>query len=233
MIDKILRPRFADFTIRFATNEIALVHMEHSRHTEEISAESWPQVLLRPDVRLGFVDPDLAPIGYRTLLVWKLAEQALGPKKVGPDLAGRLRRRVAEEHVAPHEGELLQLLQTRAIDYAFVYRSTAEEHNMKMVRLPAEYNLGSTASAETYARASVLVRTKSGAAPQQLRGEPTTYGVTIPKDPLDAAGAAFFVEQLLGKPGQQALERKGFVPLRPAKCAERSRLPARLKKLVE
>lgn len=233
VIDAILRPRFADFTIRFATNELVLAHAEHSRHTEEVSAKTWPQVLQRPGVRLGFVDPDLAPIGYRTLLAWKLAERALGAAAVGgPDLAGRLRARAAPEHVVPHEGELLQLLQTRAIDYAFVYRSTAEEHNLKLVPLPDTYNLGAAERAGDYAKVSVPVRESSGAPPRQVRGAPMVYGVTIPKEPLDAAAAAWFVEQLLGAAGQRALERTGFRVLRPATCDHPERLPASVRALV-
>jgi molybdate/tungstate transport system substrate-binding protein len=133
VIDRILRPQHATFTIQFATNEVVLAHLEHSKHTEEITAASWPAILLRPEVRLGMVSSDL-PLGRATVLAWQRTEQeARG--RVEPDLAGRLRARCRPEHVTHDEGELLQLLQTRAIDYAFVYRSLAEEHNLKLVEL--------------------------------------------------------------------------------------------------
>lgn len=228
VIDTICRPRQAEFNIRFATNSIALAHLEHSRHTGEITARSWHEVLLRPGVRLGLVDPDAAPIGYRTLLVWELAARELGQ----PDLPGKLRAHVAREHVAPHEGELLQLLQSRAIDYAFVYRSTAEEHNLKVVELPASYNLGSADRAEAYARASVPARMKRGQKPRRIVGAPVTYGLTIPLEPPNPGGAETVVAELLGPAGRRILRQTGFAPLEPARCAERPKLPAKIRPLV-
>jgi molybdate/tungstate transport system substrate-binding protein len=232
VIDRICRPGHASFNVHFTTNAVVLAHMEHSRHTEQITADNWFELLLRPDVRLGLVDPDLAPIGYRTLLVWRLAELELGQDRVGPDLGGRLRARVAPEHLVPHEAELLQLLQSRAVDYAFVYRSTAEEHNLKLVPLPASYNLGAADRAEGYARATLAVKLKGGAKRGAIRGAPVVYGVTIPHDPPNAAGAELFLRTLLGETGRRALQRTGFAPLVPARCAERDRLPASLKPLT-
>ncbi len=212
VIDRILRPDHARFTARFATNAVVIAHMEHSRHTDQITADNWGEVLLRPGVRLGLVDPDQAPIGYRTLLVWKLAEAA-DPAWAG--LAGRLRRRCAPEHLVPHEGELMRLLQTRSIDYAFVYRSTAEEHNLKLVKLPASYSLGDVARDADYARAKVAVRMRGGQARTTIEGAAITYGLTIPRRALNPTGAQVFVRQLLGVDGQQALQRTGFRPLVP------------------
>ena len=169
VIDRILRPAHADFTVRFTTNELVLVHLQHSRFTEEISAKNWFAVLLRPGVRLGMASPDLAPIGYATLLAWQLAELSEGTQRVGADLAGRLRSRIASEHVTSDESELLQLLQSRAIDYAFMYRSSAEEHNLKLVQLPDAYNLGAADRDDDYARASVQVRMRNAEA---SKGDP-------------------------------------------------------------
>jgi len=138
---------------------------------------------------------------------------------------------VAKEHIAPHEGELLQLLQTRALDYAFVYRSSAEEHNLKLVTLPDRYNLGAADRAPRYARASVMVRL-SRQEQQQITGAPVVYGLTIPdkaENPRGAEAAAIF---LLGRQGRRILERTGFRPLTPARCAQRDKLPAALRPLV-
>ena len=231
-IDTICRPSHARFNIHFTTNAIVLAHMEHSRHTDRITADNWPEILMRPGVRLGLVDPDLAPIGYRTLLVWKLAELELGRDKTGgADLAGRLRARVAREHVAPHESELMQLLQSRTVDYAFVYRSTAEEHNLKVTTLPDSYNLGSVDNADGYRRATLKVEMKRGQG-RSMNGSPVVYGVTIPARPLNAAGAELFVRTLLDAGGRRVLRRTGFRPMVPARCAERAQLPPSLRLLV-
>ncbi len=229
VIDQILRPRHAAFTVRFTTNELVLAHLQHSRFTEEVSAANWFTVLLRPGVRLGMASPDLAPLGYATLLVWQLAELHEGKHRVGPDLAARLRDRCAPEHVTPDESELLQLLQSRAIDYAFMYRSTAEEHNLKLVELPARYSLGAVEHAAFYARATVRVRMDR---PRRMTGAPLVYGVTIPSSAPNPGAAARFLQELLGPVGQRSLRRTGFRPLVPAPCDRPGLAPETVRALI-
>jgi molybdate/tungstate transport system substrate-binding protein len=147
------------------------------------------------------VSPDLAPLGRATVLAWRLTERG-APDRVGPDLAGRLRAHCRREHVTHDEGELLQLLQTRAVDYAFVYRSTAEEHNLKLLEVPG---------AE--------------------RGR-STYGVTVPTSAPNPGGAVLFLRALLGEPGQGALRRSGFRPQTPAPCRERAAVPEAVRGLT-
>ena len=162
VIDQILRPGHAAFTIRFTTNELVLAHLQHSKYTEEITAENWLSILLRPERAAG--DGLARPRAHRlrdpARLAARRARRGKGARG-GPDLAGRLRARCASEHVTSDESELLQLLQSRAIDYAFMYRSTAEEHNLKLVPLPDAYNLGAADKADDYARATVQVRMRN------------------------------------------------------------------------
>jgi molybdate/tungstate transport system substrate-binding protein len=229
VIDQILRPRHASFDIHFTTNEVVLAHLQHSKFTEEVTARNWASILERPGVHLGMASPDLAPIGYATLLVWQLAGQERGD---GPGLASRLRARCAPEHLAADEGELLQLLQSRAIDYAFMYRSTAEEHNLKLVPLPDSINLGAPDKASVYAKARVQVRMKRAEGLKTIQGSPITYGLTIPTGAPNRAGAELFVRYLLGEAGQRTLRRTGFRPIVPASCEERGSLPAALQSLT-
>jgi ABC-type molybdate transport system substrate-binding protein len=89
LIPKMLLPSHATWSAIFATNEIVLAHKDHSRFTDQIAAGNWAEVLLRDGVRLGRADPDTAPIGYQTLMVWQLAEAAGGaaPARVGGAVA--------------------------------------------------------------------------------------------------------------------------------------------------
>jgi molybdate/tungstate transport system substrate-binding protein len=228
VIDTILIPEHAAWNIHFATNAVVIAHKDHSRFTDEVTTDNWHKVLTRPGVRLGFVDPDLGPIGYRTQLVWALAETQLGT----PGLRSRLRAQVAPEHVMPDEGELLGLLASRAIDYAFMYESTADEHHLKMTRLPDSYNLGRHENASTYAVATVSVRMKHDEAPVDVHGAPVVYGVTIPTSAANPAGGARFIELLLSERGRRILERSGFRPIHPARCAAHKLLPRGLRPLV-
>jgi molybdate/tungstate transport system substrate-binding protein len=229
VLERILRPKHADYVVRFATNELVLAHLEHSKYTAKLDDKNWAEILLRPDVQIGLVDPDQAPIGYRTLLLLELA-QASFPSQ--PQLRRRLVARCKREHRKPHESELLRLLQTRSIDYAFLYRSSAEEHRLKFLRLPPRYNLGKAALRATYAKASVKVHFGQRAA-TTVRGAPVVYGLSIPRDAPQQKGALAFTRMLLGEPGARALRRHGFTPLRPARSAQRRALPAQLREVVE
>jgi len=232
LLQEMLIPAHARYNIRFTANEVVLAHMQHSRHTEEITADNWYEVLSRPGVRLGLVDPALAPIGYRTRLVWQLAQRWLAQQGKRRELVRSLEARCAKEHVTPHEGELLQLLQSRTVDYVFVYRSSAEEHNLKVLPLPDAYNLGAPGQNDRYAAASIKVRLRHGSAPQTLRGAAVVYGVTIPRNPPNPAGAETLVRALLNKQGRRILRRTGFRPLAPARCGQRQELPASLRALT-
>ena len=69
-----IRSYYADFNIKFASNEMTIVYHEGSRHSEEINAENWHEVLLKDDVAFGRSDPNADPCGYRAVLTSKLAE---------------------------------------------------------------------------------------------------------------------------------------------------------------
>jgi len=210
ILDRMLLPAKADFAVEIATNEIVLAHLDHSRFTDEVSGESWPEVLARPDVRLGCADPALAPIGYHTLVAWQLCDRS-----PGGDLVARLRARCPRDRLVPDETELVALLESRAVDYAFLYRSTAEDHRLKITALPASCNLSRRELAASYATASVDVA-PAGAAPVRRAGAPIVYAVTIPRDAPHPDEARRFLAFLLGERGRAALARRGLAPLVPA-----------------
>jgi len=228
IIGKMMIPRHATWNLVFATNEIVLAHKDHSKFTDEITTQNWPSVLGRPGVRLGRADPDTAPLGYLTLLAWQLAEKSGSYGDAGVNLAARLSGLCAKQHVTHDEAELLTLLEARAIDYAFVFRSTAEDHHLKITALPPGQNLSQPGLAEQYASASVEVRMKQGDGKARIIGGPVTYGLTIPADAPHAAEARRFVAMLLGEDGRRLLERRGFRPAKPVWCSPCTMLPEEL-----
>ncbi|MFH0902448.1 MAG: extracellular solute-binding protein [Pseudomonadota bacterium] len=224
LIETGLVPRLASWIVEPVTNEIVLAHKDHSRATDEITTESWQLVVRRPEVRLGRVDPDQAPLGYHTLFVWQLA----GGNGLADELAGRC----AAEHVVPDETELLALLESRAIDYAFLYRSSAEDHHLKITELRTAENLSRRELSAHYAVASVGIRVKHGEPPATVTGRPITYGITVPTNAPNPARAADFVAFLLGDRGQRAFTRAGFHFHAPVPCRHPERLPSGLVPLV-
>jgi molybdate/tungstate transport system substrate-binding protein len=228
IIGKIMIPRHANWNVVFATNELVLAHKDHSRFTDEISTQNWPSVLTRPGVRLGRADPDTAPLGYHTLLAWQLAEQSSEYGAASVNLAARLGDQCAKQHVTHDEAELLGLLESRAVDYAFLFRSTAEDHHLKITALPPEENLSRPELAAQYAKASVEVRMKQGEGKTRIVGAPITYGLTIPTAASQPALAREFIAMLLGDKGNRLLRRRGFQPAGRASCNPCNGLPDEL-----
>lgn len=215
VIDSLLIPKFADWQVGFLTNEIVLAYSEKSRYAAKVSSTNWPTILMRPEVRVARVDENLGPLGYQTLLVWKLADIHYGQQLRGTSLFQALWKRASGGLIRPDAAELLPVLGTEA-DYIFIYRSTAKEHNLKHLLLPAEVNLSSFAHSDFYSGASATI----SAAPGKditIRGEPIVFSLTILRDAPNRAGALSFVKMLLGPDGKAILERHGFAPVSPPK----------------
>jgi molybdate/tungstate transport system substrate-binding protein len=232
VIERILVPAHARFDVVFATNEIVLAHKDHSRFTDEVSTQNWPDILRRPGVTLGRADPDTAPIGYHTLIAWQLAERSGMYGDSGKALANELASRSAKQNVVHDETELLAQLESRAIDYAFLYRSTAEDHHLKLTLLRADQNLSRPDLAGQYAAAEVSVRMKQGEEKVLIKGGPITYGLTIPLKAQNAIEADRFAAFVLGQQATSVFARRGFRPVAPALCAPCEGVPPELTRLV-
>jgi molybdate/tungstate transport system substrate-binding protein len=179
----------------FATDEVVLAHQDHSRFTDEISTANWPQVLDRPGVRVGCADPTTSDVGLHAQLAWQLAGQQA------------LRNRCTPDRTVTGELELVGLLESRAVDYVFLHRSTAEGHRLKLTALPKEWNLSEPGLEDAYRTASVTLAGKPRA------GAAIACAAAIPEAAANVAGARLFLDALLSTKGRQALSRAGFHPL--------------------
>jgi len=232
LIDKMMIPSHATWNAVFATNEIVIAHKDHSKGTDQITAQNWPEMLSRGGVRLGRADPDTAPLGYQTLMVWQLAESSGAYGLSGVQLSDRLMALCSKDHVVHDETELLGLLESRSIDYAFIFRSTAEDHHLKILALPPEINLSRQDQAALYGRAQVEIRMKQGQGATRVGGAPVTYGLTIPNRAPHPEAAARFAAFLFSDAGRRLFERRGFHPVAPVQCTACAGLPGELRPLV-
>jgi molybdate/tungstate transport system substrate-binding protein len=191
----------------FATDEIVLGVGVRAPNTSD-AEKDWPPALMAQGVRIGRVDENLAPIGYRTLLTWKLQEMR-GPT----GLYDRLLKKC--DRVVDDVGRLTPLLKVGELDYAFVYRSSCIGHDIRFVRLDDAINLGS-ASAD-YSKASVTFQKLNAGQKESvtIAGGPVVWTLSIPERGADAASAAEFVNWLL-KRKADALDKNGLRPIRPA-----------------
>ncbi|HUW60104.1 MAG TPA: extracellular solute-binding protein [Candidatus Bathyarchaeia archaeon] len=225
VIDSLLIPDFADWNIRFAGNEMAIVYRDESRRAGELTAGNWFHVLLRDDVAFGRSDPNTDPCGYRTILTLKLAETYYGE----PGLVERFIKKDTE-YVRPKETDLLALLETGSVDYVFLYRSVGLQHGPNWLALPDAINLKNPALADRYAGVSVELTGKEPGTVIRQKGEAMVYGVTIPKNARNPAAAEAFLEFLLSKDkGLAILEKHGQPSLVPSPATNYKLIPERLK----
>jgi molybdate/tungstate transport system substrate-binding protein len=226
VIEKFLFPRHATWHAAFASNAMVLAYTDRSAAAKEITPEGWWRVLLRPGVRSGHSNPSLDPNGYRTLMVFQLAETHYGQ----PGLARRLAAAVPARHIRPKEADLTALLQVGELDYAWSYRSLATTTGLRWVELPAEINLSDPAMAGRYATARVHLPGASmrGADSVEFRGEPIVYALTIPTGAPHRAAAEAFVRFVFTREGQAILQRSGFTLLPAPRLAGDTAAAARV-----
>lgn len=208
VIAKLLIPAHATWYVNFASNAMVLAYAERSAGAQDISAENWWRILLRPGIRWGNSDPNLDPNGYRSLMVFQLAEAHYRE----PGLATRLRQALRPRFMRPNEAQLTGLLQAGELDYAWSYRSLARTAGLRWVDLPKEIDLSDPSLAEWYAQARIrLPGQRLGARDSvEFRGEPIVYALTIPTGAPHPQAARAFAAFVLSREGQDILARAGF-----------------------
>jgi molybdate/tungstate transport system substrate-binding protein len=233
VIDKTLIPNHADWNIRFATNQLVLCYTDQSRYAETISADNWTEILAKPDVVWGHSDSNLDPCGYRSLMVLQLAEKFYRQ----PGLYEKLLANRPEANVRPKSVELVSLLKTGNMDYAWEYLSVAVQRNLKYIQLDDHINLGNYKFDDFYAQAKVKVTGKKPGEWITRTGKSCTYGVTLIKEPANRDGAVLFLDYLLDPEGGLAILKSmgqpPFVPCRVPSEQMRESLPDVLKARVE
>lgn len=199
---KVLMPGHVTWYVRFAENHIVLAYTDRSRFAADIDSTSWWRVLLRPGLEIGRSNPDLDPAGYRTLMVFQLAERRYGV----PGLADSLTAAAPPRNIRPKEIDLVALLESGDLDYAWFYESMARASGTRFVRLPPDVDLGSADHAATYAAARVTVAGSSATDTVTMRGAPIRYAFSIPLRASHPALAIEFAAFLLSDRGRAALE---------------------------
>jgi molybdate/tungstate transport system substrate-binding protein len=198
---KLLVPSQVTWYVRFAENRIVLAYTDRSRFAAEIDSTNWWRVIQRPGLEIGRANPDIDPAGYRTLMVFQLAERRYNT----PGLASSLERAASPRNMRPKEIELVALLESGDIDYAWFYESMARASSIRHVRLPAAIDLSSADQRESYALATVRVIGASVRDTVTMHGAPIRYAFSIPLKASHRELAERFAEFLLSD-GRRALE---------------------------
>ena len=233
VIDQLLIPAYADGNIRFATNRLVLCYTNKSKYAKEVNAQNWYEILLKKGVVWGHSDPNLDPCGYRSVMVLQLAEKYY---KI-PGLYQRLIDNRPKANIRPKSVELVALLQTGNMDYAWEYRSVAVQHELRFVELPDQINLGNYKYDTFYKKAVVKVTGKKLGTFLNKKGKSCTYGITLLKNAPNTQAATAFLEYMLDpQGGLKILKEMGqppFIPCRVPTAEMKARLPKSLRDLVE
>jgi molybdate/tungstate transport system substrate-binding protein len=246
---------YSDWSAIFATNRMALAYSADSAFADEITADNWFDVINRDGVRLGMSDPRVDANGYRALMTVRLAEgfhsatdlftRTFGgvfrvPIHLSETGGGTLisvpeiLETKSNSHIVlrPYSVNLLPLLESGDIDYAFEYESVIRQHGLEYVSLPPEINLSDPAQAEKYGHVTVKLDFQRFASVKpEFVGEPIRYGATIPSNARHPQEAVRLLAFLLGPEGQRIMAENYQPMIVPALTDNYDALPEPLKAL--
>jgi len=243
---------FGNWYIAPATNDLVIAFSPKSAYADQINAENWYKILSQPDVKVGFSDPRMDAVGYRTLMLTKLAEAYYGQQDIMSNTVGKyfstpitsqesngiVTITVPEllDPVGNHmyfrgaNTQLMALLETGDIDYTFEYKSVVQQHNLKYVELPDQINLSSYQFAANYGTVTVAEDFRRfGSVAPVFNGIPIEYGISIPANAEHYDAAVRFIQFLLGPDGQRIFQGDYQPLLTPPKCDNIDALPESLK----
>ena len=225
VINELLIPDYASWSIRFATNEIVIAYQEKSKYSKEINPDNWMDILQKKDVIYSRSDPDSDPCGYRTVFTFMLAEKYYNK----PGLTEKMKSK-NQEYIRPKEVDLVALLESNAIDYMFQYKSVAIQHGLKYIVLPKEINLSDPSKNEIYSSVSTEVAGSKPGLKMKVTGDYINYSITILDNAPQKEEAINFMEFLLSPEGMNIFRKNGQQPIVPLIAEPVEKLPAKLLK---
>ena len=262
--DRMYADGYADWYIAFARNTMVLCYRDGAPGSDAIvdGTRLWYDVLRNDAVSYGHSDPDADPCGYRTLLLFQLAQKyyhdeatefgltpdpnadvlydALAPgtehERGRTGGTSEARSGGSEEIVSKKSVDLIVVLETGDLDYAFEYRSVAVQHELNFIELDDHINLSKTNAElpgveDFYKEASIEIIKEAGSPPTYgaNKGAAIVYGITIPLHAENKELAAEFIKFLLSDSGKEVMEVKNGQPfIEPAICDHPENLPALL-----
>ena len=266
--DRLYEPGYADWYVAFARNTVVLCYRDDAPGADDISngSRTWYEVLRNEPVKYGHSNPDDDPCGYRTPMVLQLAQQyyydeaasfGLSPDPNADGLYDALipgtesergrsggtseaRPSGSVEVVRSKSVELIHLLDSGDLDYAFEYRSVAVQEGLDFIELDDHINLSRTdeevPGVEEFYRQAAVQIVEDAAPPPTYKtetGKSIVYGITIPSHARNRDLAVEFVTLLLSESGINTFEVENGQPfLKPPLCDHPENLPAAIKDVL-
>ncbi len=210
---------------------------------------TWYDVLSRNGVKWGFSDPNKDPCGYRTVGVIALASIYYNNSGILNDLLlkntnfqvksadGSIEMKIPASinvnsnslSIRPKSVDLIALLESGGLDYAFEYKSVAIQHNLNYVELPDKINLGNPSYDKFYSRVSVdiLIGTDRE---KKIFMSSIVYGITILDNTANKELAIKFIKLILSDEGRKIFKSLGQAEL--SKIIYNGNIPPELEEYV-
>ena len=215
LIPSMMMPKYADWYLMMAKNEIVIAYTDKSKYHNEINSENWYKIFNKPNVVFGFSNPNDDPCGYRSQMVIQLSELYYKNSTIYDELILKNTNfKVKNENgtyiitipkdinvntnkifLRSKETDLLGPLETGAFDYLIIYKSVAQQHHLKYITLPKEINLGYYECRDTYKKVKVI--TADG---KEKIGKPIVYGITVPKNAPHPEYGISYVKTVITNP---------------------------------
>lgn len=155
---------------RIGTNALSVAYTSDTQGGQAIAtADPWFAPILDGRATLGRTDPDLDPLGYRTLFMAGLAAEYYDR----PSLRSNL---FDEDQVYPETG-LLSQFETGGVDAAIVYRSMAVDREYPTLDLPARVDLSERSLQDHYSQQPYTLPDGT-----TVRGDVIDYGARVRTD---------------------------------------------------
>ena len=246
---------YADWYIKFATNKLGLAYSAKSKYAGEVNADNWYKIIARPDVKVGIADPRFDAAGYRAFMALQLAKAAYGKPTILEDvIMGQFKTPITMQQengravihvpeivdtkkdsnivIRGASIQLIALLESGDLDYAFEYESVIQQHQLKLIKLPDTANLGSEQYADQYRKVQVQLDFQRFASVKpQFDGEVIGYGVTIPTNAPHPQQAQELIAFLLGPEGRAVMQANQHPLITPPLADHYDAVPRQLQSL--
>jgi len=163
-----LQPDHTTWDVVFASNSVGITYNPDTQVGRILkNGTPWYRALREADSEIAMSDPDLDPLGYRTVQMFKLAENYYDVDGLAQNLINRL-------EIDPQEAHLLAGIETGDRAAAVCYRNMAVDHGLPFISLPDELNFSNPDYADQYAQATYT--TDEGTT---IEGTPVLYNATV------------------------------------------------------
>ncbi|EEY65477.1 uncharacterized protein PITG_16775 [Phytophthora infestans T30-4] len=195
--------------INLGETSIGIGYYPQSPYTDVFAAIQngsmlWYEALLQnPDIKLGRTDPDADPKGYRTVMMFELAEEYYNTTGLVSGILGNATNRdqiYSEENLEIY-------LSSGDLDVGFFYAVEAGSlSGIDFITLPEEINMGNPALNDEYETMS-YTNSQTG---MVYNGSASIYTVTILNNATHMSEAEEFVAYLLSSDGQAIMTEQGM-----------------------